>query len=44
MRKIGVLYGGSSQHSRTYKTGEFAKHIHRLLPIRGVCRSGPGFT
>lgn len=34
MRKIGVIYGGSSQHSRTYKTGEFAKHIHRLLPIR----------
>lgn len=34
MRKIGVLYGGSSQHSRTYKTGEFAKYIHQLLPVR----------
>ena len=34
MRKIGVLYGGSSQHSRTYKTGEFAKHIHQLLPVQ----------
>lgn len=34
MRKIGVLYGGSSQHSRTYKTGEFAKHIHQLIPAR----------
>lgn len=34
MRTIAVVYGGSSQHSRTYKTSEFAKHIDRLIPIR----------
>lgn len=34
MRKIGVLYGGSSQHNRTYKNSEFAQYIDRLLPIR----------
>lgn len=34
MRKIAVVYSGSSHHSRTYKTGEFSKHIDRLIPIR----------
>ena len=34
MRKIAVLYGGSSQHYRTYKTSEFAEYIHQLIPIR----------
>lgn len=34
MKKIAVVYGGSSHHHRTYKTSEFAKYINRLIPIR----------
>ncbi len=33
MRKIAVMYGGSSQHSRTYKTSEFGKYIDKLIPV-----------
>lgn len=34
MRKIAVLYGGSSQNSRTYKTSKFGQHIDKLIPAR----------
>lgn len=34
MRKIAVMYGGSSQNDRTYKTSEFGGYINRLIPIR----------
>ena len=34
MRKIAVMYGGSSHHHRTYKTSEFGQHISKLIPIR----------
>lgn len=34
MRKIAVIYGGSSQNSRTYKTSEFGQFIDQLIPIR----------
>ena len=34
MRKIAVMYGGSSQNSRTYKTSTFGKYIDQLIPIR----------
>lgn len=34
MRKIAVLYSGSSHHHRTYKTSEFAQHIHTRIPAR----------
>lgn len=34
MRKIAVMYSGSSQHSRTYKTSEFAQYIDLLIPAR----------
>lgn len=34
MRKIAVMYGGSSQNSRTYKTSGFGQYIDRLIPIR----------
>ena len=34
MRKIAVIYGGSSQNSRTYKTSEFSQYIDQLIPIR----------
>ena len=34
MRKIAVVYGGSSQHHRTYQPSEFAKHFPQLIPLR----------
>lgn len=34
MRKVAVMYGGSSQNSRTYKTSEFGKHFEKLIPVR----------
>lgn len=34
MRKIAVLYSGSSHHHRTYKTSEFAAYIHTRIPAR----------
>lgn len=33
MRNIAVLYGGSSQHQRTYKDSEFAVYINQCVPI-----------
>ena len=34
MRKIAVMYGGSSQHQRTYKTSEFGQHIEACISVR----------
>lgn len=34
VRKIAVMYSGSSQHWRTYKTSEFAQYIDQLIPVR----------
>lgn len=34
MRKIAVLYSGSSHHHRTYKTSEFGALIHTRIPAR----------
>ncbi len=33
-RRIGVVYSGTSHHIRAYKTGEFAKHISKIIPVR----------
>ena len=33
MRKIAVMYGGSSQHLRSYKTSEFGQYIDQLIPV-----------
>lgn len=33
-RKIAVISSGTSHHIRSYKTGEFAKHITKVIPVR----------
>lgn len=33
-RKIAVVSSGTSHHIRSYKTGEFAKHISKVIPVR----------
>lgn len=35
-RRIGVIYSGTSHHIRSYKTGEFAKHISKIIPVRNL--------
>lgn len=35
-RRIGVIYSGTSHHIRSYKTGEFGKHISKIIPVREI--------